>query len=279
MKFTKTITVDQSEILIDLLARNSNLSRTSLKDCLIKGGVWQKRKGRKERKVRRAKTLVNAGDVIRIFYDEHILQQTPAPLTALLIREEYSIWIKPPLILSQGTRFGDHCSVMRIAEKQLTGITPYLVHRLDREACGLVLLAHSSKAAAKFSHLFRERKIVKKYRAVLCGLLQHPGATGSIIRNLEGKDARTEYQVTHHDLLRRETHVEVDILTGRYHQIRKHFEMIGHPLVGDYRYGSETKTLQLHLAASELEFICPFNAKKVKVVLPETEMAFVWKSA
>lgn len=272
MKFQKRIVVPDSTLLIDLLASHCDVSRSSLKDCLTKGGVWRKGSGRKELRIRRAKSQVRKGDIITVCYDDTVLNRTPPPVQPLVIENQYSIWNKPPLLLSQGSRFGDHCSLLRLAEKTLTNHKPYLVHRLDREACGLVMLAHGKQAAGKLSELFQNRKIVKRYLAVVHGLLGSPGENAHITEPLDGKSALTEYRVLHQEA--NKTSLQVDIKTGRYHQIRKHFSGIGHILVGDKRYGSKEKDIALHLAAYELRFRCPFSGEEKNYILAKEEIPF-----
>lgn len=264
--------VTETTLLIDLLASHCDASKSSLKDCLTKGGVWRKGTGRKELRVRRAKAQVTKGDIVRVCYDDTILKRTPPPVQPLVANNHYSIWNKPALLLSQGSRFGDHCSLLRIAERTLKTHTPYLVHRLDREACGLVMLAHGKKAAGKFSELFKKRKVIKRYQAVVQGLLAAPGEEGCITEPLDGKSALTQYHVLHQRNNR--TAIQIEIKTGRYHQIRKHFSGIGHPLVGDSRYGSHEHGVDLHLAASELSFRCPFSNTERIYTLGKDEIPF-----
>lgn len=277
MRFTKHIEAVCPALLIDLLAENCPVSKSRLKDCLLKGGIWIKKTGRKEKRIRRAKYALQQGDIVSIYYDEWILNQTPAPPRLLSMEKEYSVWVKPPQLLSQGSRFGDHCSLLRLVEKEQKRI-PYLVHRLDREAGGIVLLAHSSESASRFSKIFRERKVEKRYRATVCGCLGEVGGSGFFETPLDGKTARTDYSIVHHESKPARTHVAILLGTGRFHQIRRHFSENGHPLVGDTEYGDLSAENQLHLAACELSFTCPFSGAKRRYTLPNDEMHFEWIS-
>jgi tRNA pseudouridine32 synthase/23S rRNA pseudouridine746 synthase len=81
---------------------------------------------------------------------------------------------------------------------------------------------------------------------------------------LDGKSALTEIAVDHYDQETFTSKVYIVIRTGRKHQIRRHFEMIGHPVMGDPRYGEGNKNKEgMQLAATALEFQCPFNKKKL----------------
>ena len=86
---------------------------------------------------------------------------SPVP-QALLIEDliDYSVWYKPYGMLSQGSKWSDHCTIARFAQKNLSNERPaFIVHRLDRAATGLILIAHSKKAAKALSSLFENRTI------------------------------------------------------------------------------------------------------------------------
>jgi len=120
----------------------------------------------------------------------------------------------------------------------------WLVHRLDTPTSGVVVFARSSESAARLSELFVTREVKKIYLARV-----DPPMTEAmtIDRPIEGKDALTIVQPREGDL------VEVEIRTGRMHQIRRHLSTIGHPVVGDQRYGSTVNAPRLMLHAFRLE--------------------------
>jgi tRNA pseudouridine32 synthase/23S rRNA pseudouridine746 synthase len=262
LKFENHITVSAAAILIDLLAVETGVSKTILKDCLNKGAVWFKRSGKKEQRVRKAKFTLLTNDRISIYYDDAILGCIVPEPECIVSEKQYSVWNKPPLLLSQGTRYGDHCSLLRLAEKNFAKIPEiHLVHRLDREASGLILLAHGKHSAGLFSELFRSGNIEKRYKAVIHGLLGNPGETFRYTAPLDGKSAETVVTVMKQDPLHNRTDIEVHLLTGRYHQIRRHLSDAGFPLVGDKRYGGkESENLQLR--SYKLAFSCPFTGSR-----------------
>ena len=131
-------------------------------DAMIKGAVRAKGKKGGMRRLRRAKTVLKAGDKIEFYYDEKLLSLSPQSSVCLDDRIHYTVWYKPPGLLAQGTAFGDHCSLARQAELLFPSRPSFLVHRLDREAEGLMLLAHSRAAAAKLSELFQKGGVIKK---------------------------------------------------------------------------------------------------------------------
>jgi len=139
---------------------------------------------------------------------------------------------------------------------------PLLVHRLDRDTSGLILVAKTKDAARRFSRLLgEERTVVKRYRAVCKGgLKQAEGVIRAELAIRGGvKSSETRYRVLsgggEFSLL------ELELGTGRMHQIRRHLALIGNPVLGDDKYGDFTlnhqlrKTIKLHhllLHASQL---------------------------
>jgi RluA family pseudouridine synthase len=132
------------------------------------------------------------------------------------------------------------------------GVNP--VHRLDKETSGVILLAVNREKFRFFSNQFESRQAIKQYVAMLHGRLEKPeendpwGTWGWSLSETAGgrdnpegagirKDSRTRYRVLDHSA--HYTMVEIELLTGRTHQIRRHAKLSGHPVVGDARYGSK----------------------------------------
>jgi tRNA pseudouridine32 synthase/23S rRNA pseudouridine746 synthase len=254
----------QSTPLLDFLAASSGLDQNALLDCLKKGAVWLKRPGQGERRVRQGKFMLRAGDRLALCYDARVLALAIPTAVCLDDQGRYSVWDKPALVLSQGSRFGDHCSLLRQVEKTFPGKVIHLVHRLDREARGLMLFAHDRQAAAAFSKLFHCRAVEKRYRARVTGRLAAVGESIRIDTALDGKEALTEVTVIAQDTATplAETLIDVRIHTGRQHQIRRHLAGLGHPLVGDRRYNRRCGRQQLQLLAWLLAFTDPFSGAK-----------------
>ena len=252
--------VDESTDPLSFLTKKTGLSKTQLKTAMTHGAVWLEHKGR-QRRLRRARTTVQPPDRLAVYYDRDILEQVAPPPILLDDRHGFSVWVKPSGMLSGGSRFGDHCAIDRVIGKQLDRQT-FLVHRLDRFAWGLTVVAHNKKNAARLSEQFQQRKITKIYQAVVHGELLDKMYLDDPV---DGKKAVStvrplEYQSGF-------TKVEVDIETGRKHQIRIHLSGAGHPIAGDRQYGSDNKR-ELQLAAVKLVFIHPESGEQLGYELP-----------
>jgi tRNA pseudouridine32 synthase/23S rRNA pseudouridine746 synthase len=251
----------------DFLAMESGISRSRIKDAMNKGAVWVKRKkkGRLTR-LRRATAPLFAGDYVEFYYHEKLLDAKPRDARCIADRRRYSVWYKPAGLLAQGTMFGDHCSLLRQAELFFKNTRKvFAVHRLDRETVGIMVVAHDDGAAAKLSALFREKTIIKEYGAVVLGDLRVKGMKGVIRLPLDRKPAVTEFEVRSYDAETDTTKATAIIRTGRLHQIRRHFAMIGFPVMGDPKYGKGNKNTEgMRLIALSLRFRCPFTGSDVQ---------------
>lgn len=157
---------------------------------------------------------------------------------------------------------------------------PGIVHRLDRDTSGLIIVARHDKAHLKLSRLFKDRCITKKYLALVSG---HPAKEGTIsfpiARSLhtpkkmthtrgDGKPAMTHYRVLRY--YDKYSLVEARPVSGRTHQIRVHFAAIGHSLVGDSLYGKTSKLIKRHaLHAWQLAFEFDDQIKKYLCFVPD----------
>ncbi len=145
----------------------------------------------------------------------------------------------------------------------------HAIHRLDRPVSGLVLFARTSKALSRLNEQSRNQEIQRTYCAEVEGIL--PEKEGKLDHYLihgdhraligkatdkEAKHARLLYRVVR--FLTHSTIVSIELETGRYHQIRAQFSAIGHPVVGDRRYGSKSGEEEaIHLHCAKLAFKHP----------------------
>ncbi|MDD3678885.1 MAG: RluA family pseudouridine synthase [Patescibacteria group bacterium] len=153
-----------------------------------------------------------------------------------------------------------------------------VVHRLDRDTSGVILFAKNKEAETKLKKIFKDRKI-KKYYTVLVkgrispekGIINIPLGRASkdrlrVVPSSSGKPSETLYRVINYFKREDLSLLEVELKTGRMHQIRVHFSAIGHPVLGDSSYGGKSEKINRQfLHASKIEFIDPFNDKNLKI--------------
>jgi len=233
-----------------------------------KGAVWLTR-GRATRRLRRVDHPLHPGDQLQLYYNPGILAQVPPVPSLIADQNHYSVWYKPAGMLATGTLYGDHCALSRWVErnhKQQRSV--FVVHRIDRESRGLMLLGHSRKVAAGLSEAFKERRVEKHYRVIVQGELQ---GEGTVDQPIEGRQAITHFVATTYNRKEETTLLDVTIETGRKHQIRRHLSAIGHPLAGDRRYGS-TDVREMELIARQIAFSCPTTSQWVVFAVPSNLM-------
>ena len=241
-----------------LLTENTPLSKQKLKSAMKKGSLWLESTTGIHR-LRRAKKTVKKNDTLHLYYDQTIQDSIPATAELIADEGEYSVWNKPYGMYSQGSKWGDHCTIYRWAEEHLKPQRPaFLVHRLDRAANGLIILSHSKKIAAAFSALFKNRQIQKQYKATVEGNPDQLTLPYIISSDIDGKPALSTI-IAIDTPGNNKTAVTIEIETGRKHQIRQHLSASGYPIVGDRLYGSGQAKVNLQLQSYYLKFICPLT--------------------
>jgi 23S rRNA pseudouridine955/2504/2580 synthase len=197
---------------------------------------------------------------------------------------------KPPGLATQGgTRTHAHVDGLGEALMFDSPVRPRLVHRLDKDTSGVLLLARTPGSAAYFSKRFAGRNAKKVYWALVVGvpdiysglielpLAKQPGSGGEKMHVDEenGQPSRTAYQVIER-AGSRACWVALQPFTGRTHQLRVHMAAIGHPIVGDGKYGGQNAFLtgtisrKMHLHARRLRIAHPDGpALDVTAELPE----------
>ena len=184
---------------------------------------------------------------------------------------------KPPGLATQGgTKTNQHLDRLLDGLADEEGNRPKLVHRLDKDTSGVLLVARSARAAAFFSKSFSGRTARKVYWALITGvpsaegglidlpLAKQPGTGGEKMHVDEenGQPARTRWRMIDR-AGNRAAWVELQPLTGRTHQLRAHMAALGHPIVGDAKYGGAEAFLtggisrKLHLHARRLKIDAP----------------------
>jgi tRNA pseudouridine32 synthase/23S rRNA pseudouridine746 synthase len=253
---------------IELLQQATGLSRQRIKLAMTQGAVWLTR-GRNTRRLRRVKRALCVGDEVHMYYDAKILAEIPVEPELIADVSAYTVWRKPYGLRSQGSKWGDHCTVLRWAERHLQPErSAFTVHRLDRAANGLILVAHTKSVAAALSKLFENREVEKRYRALVSGDFSDQPKLLRIEQPIDDKAAISEVSMQCVDTEAGRSLVDVCIETGRKHQVRRHLAALGHPVIGDRLYGSGEKDgVDLQLTARYLAFHCPVNHERVEYEL------------
>lgn len=244
---------------------------------------------------------VRSGDKVSVILpEEKQNEQLIAEHTDLDIRYEDDFVIvlnKPagmPSIPSQYHPTGSVANFIKghYQEQNLTNAV-HIVTRLDRETSGLMLIAKTRFAHARLSSFLQKGVLKRKYQALTmgdlankAGCIEAPIGRDSDISIMArkvtetGKYAKTNYQViaSYPDF----EHVDIQLETGRTHQIRVHFSHIGHSLLGDDMYHGETSLIKRHaLHSYHLHFIHPFTEEYLsfECELPEDmeELLRIWK--
>ncbi|HRH23386.1 MAG TPA: RluA family pseudouridine synthase [Candidatus Magasanikbacteria bacterium] len=196
-----------------------------------------------------------------------------------------AVW-KEARIPVQGDESGDVCLMDMVKEylkekyQKPGAVFLGLIHRLDRPVAGIVIFGKTSKGASRLSEQFRMHAVKKIYHALVEGKLEKPKGTliNYLLKDTE-KNFVTVYDTPYRDAKIAElsykvigtkgehTIVEIELQTGRSHQIRAQFAHIGHPLVGDHKYGSKAsyQAGALALAAVRLEFDQPVSGERIVI--------------
>lgn len=270
MKFETHLEVGQPEAkagskAVEILSNETSLSRQTVKQAMHKGAVWLTRKKHTQR-IRRADKQLQLGDQLHLYYDEKVLSENPPEAAVIADEMDYSILYKPYGMLSQGSKWGDHCTINRWAETKIKPQRPaFIVHRLDRAARGLILLAHKKKTAAFFADLFQQRNVEKKYQAIVTGKFP---ASLSMDTPIDQQSAFSQAKLITFNPTKNESLLEVNIETGRKHQIRKHLSQAGYPIIGDRLYGQKDQSRDLQLASCYLAF--SFSESRRVYTLPSS---------
>jgi len=237
-----------------------------------------------------------AGESVTIHFPDPsppAAQPEAIPLEVIHESDCFLVLNKPPGIVTHpGPGNPTHTLVNALLHHcagQLSGIggvsRPGIVHRLDKDTTGCLVVAKNDAAHLALSEQFSSRRVQKIYHAIVIGDVQddageimapigrHPVDRKRMAANPRGKsrEARTSYRVL--ERLKVATLVEVFLHTGRTHQVRVHLQHIGHPVVGDMVYGKKQNNRltaltglrppRIMLHASSLEFDHPFTNQRL----------------
>lgn len=261
------------ELLSYLINLPLGLSRKQAKDLIRFQAVTVQRKARI-----RHDTRLEPGDVLTITpaVTEHgaALEHR---LRIIHLDDAIIVVDKPAGLLSMGSEREKQRTAHRILNEHLKTRSrsprqqAFIVHRLDRESSGLMLFARSESAQAALQRNWKS--ITKKYLAVVKGVPSK--AQGTLTAHLvESKsllvhrvDNGGQLAITHYRVLRildDKSLLELTLETGRKHQIRVQLATVGHPIVGDRRYGADRTKTRLALHSCELKFRHPVSGASME---------------
>lgn len=227
--------------------------------------------------------ILNINDEILIDIEEEkeIILEKKEELLEVIYEDDYIYIINKPLglVTHPADSYKDYTLVNLLLYNfnQLSNINskrPGIVHRLDKDTTGLMIICKNDESYLKYQKLFQEHKIEKKYWALVEGKIEKKEDTidTNIQRSISnktkmqagklGKNAITMYKVL--ESVNNFSLLEVSILTGRTHQIRAHMQYINHPLYGDVKYGCKSGLKDtFYLISKSLKFNCPFTNKEI----------------
>lgn len=203
-------------------------------------------------KFKRKSTLLNRGDLVSILIEDEVDDTLEENIPLDIIYEDMDILAinKPPFIVVHPTK--SHQSntisngVAHYFKKKRLKRKVRLVNRLDMNTSGILLIAKSSFAHQQTALQFEEKKVEKKYMALVDGIVEKDFDTinlpiaredeGSIRKKVcpQGKASITKYKVI--ERFKNSSLLDIELVTGRSHQIRVHLSHIGHPIIGDTLY-------------------------------------------
>lgn len=219
--------------------------------------------------------FLKVGDVLTFYIKDEFFEESKmgnyeflkAPSSLNIIYEDDNIMLidkKPGLIVHQDKNYHFDCLVMRVQHylydkgeynpDEEAAFSPALVNRIDRNTGGIVIAAKNAESLRILNAKMKSREIEKYYLCLLCGKpkINKGKLTDYLIKNERtntvkvfkkevpnSKIIKTEYEVL--DFNGKMSLAEIHLLTGRTHQIRAHMAFIGHPLVGDSKYGKDKK--------------------------------------
>ncbi len=295
---TKEVTRDEDGMRLDRWFKThyTDLPHSRLEKLLRSGLVWVAG-GRAK-----ASTRLAAGQTVRV---PPLPDTAPAPLkpglskaerdflASITLYEDDDLMVlnKPPgLAVQGGTKTAHHLDRLLDALGDGPETRPRLVHRLDRDTSGILVVAKRRAVAAKLGRAFQTRSVRKIYWALVKGVPKPPqgkveaalvkaaGPQGDRVRKARpGEQDRAQSAVTHYAVVDRAAQaasfVSLKPVTGRQHQLRAHMAILGHPILGDEKYqedwdlppGIESK---LHLHARRISFQHPCGEGVVDVTAP-----------
>lgn len=282
------INCEEVNIRIDKAIKilNDNLSRMAIQRLIDEAKITVNENTIK------ASYKTKLGDKIKIIIEEPKsipIKAQDIPLDVLYEDEDIIVVNKPKGMVvhpANGNPDGTLVNaIMNICKDSLSGIggeiRPGIIHRLDKDTSGVIIVAKNDLAHINISNQIKERKTKKTYIALVRGIIMENEATINMPIGRSKKDRKKmavtkdgKEAITHFKVIKRfkeYTLLEIKIDTGRTHQIRVHMSEIGHPIIGDYIYSNGKNEFGVEgqmLHAKCIEFTHPRTGKIMKIEAP-----------
>ena len=288
-----TVSENEKQRLDAYISQNTDISRSMVQKLLDEEKITV------NDKIQKASYKVQAFDKIQINIEtpkEVKIEPQDIPLDIvyedndiLVVNKQKGLVVHPANGNPDGTLVN---AIMAHCKDSLSGIggelRPGIVHRLDKDTSGLLIIAKNDKAHIQVSQQIKDREVKKTYIALVRGTIVEDEATINMPIGRSTKDRKKmavtkngKEAVTHFKVLNRYTTnkgsytlLEIKIDTGRTHQIRVHMAEIGHPIIGDGVYSNGKNEFGVEgqcLHARRLEFVHPITGKEMKLEAPLPE--------
>ncbi len=281
------VNITDSGRIDKILATSTNLSRSRIQDLILTGNISINNKN-----VEKVNHLLLVGDVVKIVNPpiEEYLKAEIKPYSMdleILFEDEYYLIVnKPSGLLTHPTSFNEPNTLVNVALdyflKKGIASQPWMVHRLDKDTSGIIMIAKSYEALTKMQAIFNDRQVVKKYYALVHNKLNQKNILIDVpiarsfqnklkMNPINGKNPKpAQTQVELIENYQNAALLSCQLLTGRTHQIRVHLRHINHPIINDELYGIEKTTTpyKQYLHAYFLSFIHPFTNQEIKIETP-----------
>lgn len=263
------------DMTVEELLKENGISRKIIKSLKAKGNI------RKDEKIIYLSKMIDEGDFITLIFDDQESSMTPVDIPIkiaykdddmMVIDKDYGLSVMSTINLHEDTLLN---ALQYYLIKNNINSKIHIVNRLDRNTTGLMVVAFN-RLAASFLNSSLKDTLKRRYYAIVKGILDEKEGIikNKIVKESEmtvrrcvrndGKDAITKYKVVKE--FKNYSLLDIELLTGRTHQIRVTFSTLGHPLVGDDFYDPDYKDgEELMLHSHYIEFIRPSDKKYIEL--------------